>query len=68
MKKGERTYKVLDEIQIDFLAGCPVPAQAGATALLMKPSSSFADTRHAVAILRRHGEGYRERSRRSRSL
>lgn len=36
MKKGERTYKVLDEIQIDFLAGCPVPAQAGAVALLMK--------------------------------
>ena len=36
MKKRERTYKVLDEIQIDFLAGCPVPAQAGAVALLMK--------------------------------
>lgn len=36
MKKGERTYKVLDEIQIDFLAGCAVPAQAGAVALLMK--------------------------------
>ncbi len=36
MKKRARTYKVLDEIQIDFLAGCAVPAQAGAVALLMK--------------------------------
>jgi len=36
MKKREQTYTVLDEIQIDFLAGCPVPTQEGATALLMK--------------------------------
>jgi hypothetical protein len=36
MSRAQRAYKVLDEIQIDYLAGCPIPTQEGAVNVLMK--------------------------------